>query len=128
MARKLGKQTTRPRIKVVSQAGRPAATVEKTTFAQKLPRLPQFSKRNIRKLQKVDVSKGITMPEANDMTTAAGVRPLGPQTTRLVRQAPNVPVQPDKNQRVVKPPRAGGGVLKVFGKNRKVRNTSIRRK
>lgn len=128
MARKLNKQRGRPRVKVVSQAGRPPSTVEQTTFAQHLPRLPQFAKRSVRMLQKVDPSKGITAPEAGRMTTAAGVLPMGPQTTRVLHQHPIVPATPDKNLRVTKPPRPGQGTLKVFGKNRTIRNTNVRAK
>lgn len=119
MARKFSKQS-RPRTKAVRQPGRPAGPVERTTFAQKLPRLPQYAKRRVRMLQKVDVSKGITMPEANNLTTVAGVNPMGNTTTRTIHQQPAAGPASNRGKRVVAPPRTGGGVLRVFNSVRRV--------
>lgn len=117
--------------KVVRVPGQPAPGPLKQQFALKLPLLPIYAKRNIRTLQKVDPAKGITQPEANDMTTAAGVvtgTPGGYRGVRTIHQMPLVPPTPDRNLRVTKPPRPGQGTLKVFGVNRKIRNTNVRKK
>lgn len=52
-----------PRILAKSKPGAPA-------FSARMPRGPATGKRGIRRLHKVDVSKGITMPEANALGVA----------------------------------------------------------
>lgn len=96
-------------------AGRPAVSVERQRFPLRLPLLPVFRKANIRTLQRVDVSKGISMPEAKNMTTVPGVV-TGDSGgykggVRLVHQHPQIPPSLKKNTRTVKPPNPAGGPI-----------------
>lgn len=102
---------------VAPRAGQPGEPQVKWTFPV-IPK-PVFAKAKIRMLQKVDVAKGLTMPEANNMTTASGVvtgDSGGYKGARIVRQKPIVPAAPTRNQRVVKAPSptSGAGVRSPF--------------
>lgn len=101
------KQSNQSRIRrlVAPRQGQPAEGLTRFTFPV-IPR-PVFAKARIRMLQKVDPAKGITQPEAANMTTASGVVTGdrgGYKGATVVHQVPLVPPPPAKNQRVVAPP------------------------
>lgn len=102
------------RIVSTSVAGRPPTSTERQTFPLRLPLLPVFRKRNIRTLQRVDVSKGISMPEAKNMTTVPGVVTGGGggyHGVKEIHQKPLVPPTLKKNTRTIKPPNPAGGPI-----------------
>lgn len=119
------KQSNQNRVRriVAPRAGQPGEPLTKFTFPV-IPK-PVFAKAKIKMLHKVDVAKGITMPEAANMTSASGVVTGdrgGYKGARVVRQHPIVPAPPAKNQRVVKAPSptSGAGVRSPYNAKSRV--------
>lgn len=82
--------------------GRPSEPTVTQTFPV-VPK-PSYRRAGIRRLQKVDVSKGLSMPEANNLPFVAGVIGAAQGVVRIVLQHPVVPVKLGRNQRVLKAP------------------------
>lgn len=81
---------------------------------------PLFRRRNIRTLIKRDEAKGVTQPEFKQTFQTPGVNNgTGfSNNPRVVKKNPSA--TPNQNTRVIKPPRTGGGMLRVFNRSRKV--------
>lgn len=119
------KSSTSGRVRrlVAPRAGQPGEPLTRFTFPV-IPK-PVFPKAKIRTLIKRDVAKGVTMPEANNMTDTPGVVTGGTggyKGATVMHQQPLVPPSPAKNLRVVAPPSPTnkGGVRNPYNMRNKV--------
>jgi hypothetical protein len=135
IARPVSASFQRHRVRVASIQGAPGVQVVQQTFPV-VPR-PSYRKAGVRVLRKVDVSKGMTMPEGQYLPFVNGVvgNPRGGfNGVRILRQKPVVPPRVHGSAttavRVVAPPSPTnrGGVRNPFNKTQRVGRSSARSK
>ncbi len=116
-------QTTRAATKAPKVVGRPGVTALKQSFPRVLK--PVWARQGIKTLIKKDLSKGLSLPDAETLPGQAGVvnnTSGGYRGARVITQHPAVPARSGRNQRVVKAPSptSGAGVRSPFNAKTRV--------
>lgn len=105
----------RARKRAVTVQGQPPVTLSKRDIPTRghdpNTGVALFGKKSIRRVQKVDEAKGLSMPEMTPITANPGVITGNNRPTEMVKDPMTAP---NRGSKVIRPPRAGQGKLKRF--------------